>query len=136
MEGSRNSTFLSTSDVDFVVKRSNPIRISAAEVKATLRLILTELSIDELAPFAPEVGHGTPSGAWHLLRASDRIIRHRPRMHLIQEVTVNRRDVISDVQGFKSATLNRPCSAWSWGRSHRKCRDGEISLCCTLRLVR
>jgi hypothetical protein len=75
MEGSRNSTFLSTSDVGLVVKRSNPIRIWGAEVKAALGLILAEPSIDELAPFAPEVGHGAPSGAWHLVRDSDRIIR-------------------------------------------------------------
>jgi hypothetical protein len=76
MEGSRNSIFLTTSDVGIVVKRSNPIRIWGAEVKATLGLILDEPSIDdELAPFLPEVGHGTPSGAWHLLKASHRIIR-------------------------------------------------------------
>lgn len=70
------------------MKRSNPIRIWGAEVKAELGLILAEPLIDdELAP----------SEAWHLLRASDRIIRQvmghrqdRPRMHLLQEVTVNR----------------------------------------------
>jgi hypothetical protein len=89
MEGSRNLTFLSTSDVGLVVKRSSLIRIWGAEVKAAPGLILP-LSIDELAPFAPEVGHGTPSGAWNLLRANDRITRHCPRMDLLQEVTVNR----------------------------------------------
>ena|SRR6266576_2743281 len=95
MEESKNSTLLSTSDVGVVVKRSNPIRISGAEVKAALGLILAERSIDELTtPFVREVGHGTPSGAWNLLRASDRIIRHRPRMYLLQEVTVNRGDII------------------------------------------
>lgn len=93
MEGSRNSTFLPTSDVGLVVKRSNPIRIWVAEVKAAPGPILAEPSIDHLAPLVPEVGHGTPSGAWYLLRASDRIIRHRPRMHFLQEVTVNRGDV-------------------------------------------
>jgi len=74
MEGSRNSSFLPTSDVGVgvVVKRSNPIRIWGAEVKAALGLVLAELSI---APFVPELGHGTPSDAWHLLRASDRILR-------------------------------------------------------------
>jgi hypothetical protein len=93
MEGSRNSIFLTTSDVGVVVKRSNPIRIWGAEVKATLGLILYEPSIDdELA-----VGHGTPSRAWRLLRDNHRIIhqamghyRDRPRMHLLQEVTVSR----------------------------------------------
>ena len=58
-------------------------------MKVALSLILAEPSIDELAPFVPEVGHGTPSAVWHLLMASDRIIRHRPRMHLLQEVTVD-----------------------------------------------
>jgi hypothetical protein len=73
------------------VRRSNPTRIWGAEVKAALGLILAEPSIDGLAPFVPEVGHGNPSEAWqHLLRASDRTIRHRPRMNLLQEVTVNR----------------------------------------------
>ena len=72
MEGSWKSISLSTSDVGLVVKRYNPIRIWGAEVKAALGLILAEPSIvdDELAPFVPEVGR-----AWHLLRASDRIIR-------------------------------------------------------------
>lgn len=76
MEGSRNSIFLTTSDVGSVVKRSILIRIWGAEVKTTLGLFLDEPSIDdELAPFVPEVGHRTPSGAWHLSRANDRIIR-------------------------------------------------------------
>jgi hypothetical protein len=61
------------------VKRSNPIRIWGAEVKAALGLILVQPSVDEFAPFVPGVGPGTPSplGAWHLLTASglDRIIR-------------------------------------------------------------
>jgi len=73
MEGSRNSTFLSTSDVGIVVKHSNPIRIWGAEVKATLGRILAEPSIDEeLAPFVAELVH---AGAWDLLRTSDRIVR-------------------------------------------------------------
>jgi hypothetical protein len=95
MEGSQNSTFLSTSDVGLVVRRSNPIRIWGAEVKAALvGLILVEPSVDELAPspFVPGVGHGTPSplAAWHLLTASDRdrMIRQAMRMDLLQEVTV------------------------------------------------
>ena len=58
MEGWRNLTFLSTSDVEIAVKRSNRIRIWGAEVKAALGLILVEPSIDELAPFVHEVGHG------------------------------------------------------------------------------
>jgi hypothetical protein len=72
MEGSWKSISLSTSDVRLVVKRYNLIRIWGAEVKAALGLILAERSIvdDELAPFIPEVGR-----VWHLLRASDRIIR-------------------------------------------------------------
>ena len=107
MEGLRNSTLLSTSDVGLVVERSNPIRIWGAEVKVALGLILVEPSIVELAPFDPEVEHGTPPEAWHLLRATDPIIRHRPRMDL----TVNRGNIMLDVQGFKSAYLNRPCSA-------------------------
>ena len=96
MEGSRNSISLSTSDVGVVVNRYNLIRIWGAEVKAALGLILAEPSIvdDEIAPFVPEVGHGAPSGAWHLLRASDRITRQAmghywdgPWLHLLQEVT-------------------------------------------------
>ena len=77
MEESRNLISLSTSEIGGVVKRSSLIRIWGAEVKAALGLILAEPSIvvDELAPFVPEVGHGAPSGAWHLLRASRRIIR-------------------------------------------------------------
>jgi hypothetical protein len=66
-------------------------------VKAALGQILAEPSIDgELAPFVLEVGNGAPC-AEHLSRASDRIIRQAmkhyrnpPRMHLLQEVTVNR----------------------------------------------
>jgi hypothetical protein len=79
-EGSGNSTFLSTSDV-VVVKRSNQIRIWGAEVKAGLGLILAWPSVDELAPFVPEVEDGTPSGAGHLLRASDRIVRQAMMGH-------------------------------------------------------
>lgn len=139
MEGSQNSTFLSTSDVGLVVKRSNPIRIWGAELKAALvGLILVEPSVDE-SPFVPGVGHGTPSplGAWHLLTASDRdwMIRQAMRMDLLQEVTV----IVEHYIRVKSAQIfisNRPCSAWSWRRFHRKCRDDEISLCCMLRLVR
>lgn len=82
MEGLRNLIFLSTSDVGIVVKRSNPIRIWGAEVKATLGQILAEPSIDgELAPLVPEVGYGTPSEAWHLLRASDRMTRQAMGHH-------------------------------------------------------
>jgi hypothetical protein len=83
MEGQRNSIFRSTSDVGVVVKRSNPIRIWGAEVKATLGLILLEPSIvnDVLAPFVPDVGHETPLRALHLLRANDRIIRQAMGHH-------------------------------------------------------
>jgi hypothetical protein len=80
-EGSENSTFLSTSDVGVVVERSNQIRIWGAEVKAGLGLILAWPSVDELAPFVPEVEDGTPSGACHLLRASDRIVRQAMMGH-------------------------------------------------------
>jgi hypothetical protein len=72
MGGSPNSTFLSTSDGD-VVKSSNQIQISGAEVKVAPGLILAEPTIDELSPFVPELAHATRSGEWSLLRPSDRI---------------------------------------------------------------
>ncbi len=82
MGGSRNSTFLSTSDGDVVVKSSNPIRISGAEVKVALGLILAEpTTIDELSPFVPELGYATRLGEWSLLRPSDRISGRAMRDH-------------------------------------------------------
>ena len=72
MGGSQNSTFLPTSDVGVVVKRSNQIRIWGAEVKVA-GLILAEPTIDELTTFGPELGHVNLPGGWCLSRASDRI---------------------------------------------------------------